>query len=110
MIADPPITINLTLTEQEFETIWEYLHRNHFYDLPESIPSSANYGLVPHETYKLMVTAEGFPDTKVIMGDLLQGQYSLHERRFLRIALKIRGIIENKPQYKSLPEPTGGYY
>jgi len=108
LILDPPITVELSLTEEELQTVWVCLHRNHFYDMPESIPSSSNTEMIPHETYKLTVWAEGYLKKKVIMDDPY-GRYSLEERRYLRIVGKLKELIRSKPVYKTLPEPRGGY-
>ncbi len=108
LILDPPITVELSLTEEELQTVWVYLHRNHFYDMPESIPHSSNTVITPHETYKLTVWAEGYPKKKVIMDDPY-GRRSLEERRCLRIAGRLKELIRSKPVYKTLPEPRGAY-
>jgi len=37
------------------------------------------------------------------------GTYNLWEIRFFKITDTIKTIIKNKPAYKTLPKPTGGY-
>lgn len=111
MITDPSITTELDLTRDETETIWKYIHRNHFYGLSEQIPENEDErsSVVPHVTYRLTVWAEGYENKSVVFSDVSTGGYSLEERRFLRIANKIIDLIESKPEYKALPEPSGGY-
>ena len=111
MIADPSITIDLILTQSEMETFWRYIYRNHFYELPEQIPENEaeSASIVPHGTYRLTVWAEGYGEKSVVFSDVSIGGYSLEERRILRISNKIINFIESKPEYKALPEPSGGY-
>ena len=111
MIADPSITIELNLTQNEMETIWRYIYQNHFYELPKNIPENEaeRSSVVPHETYRLTVWAEGYGEKSVIFSDVSIGGYSLEERRILRISNKIIDLIESKPEYKALPDPSGGY-
>ena len=111
MIADPSITIELKLTQREMETVWMFIYRNHFYELPEHIPENEATGssVVPHVTYRLTVWAEGYGEKSVIFSDVSTGGYSLDERRILRITEKIIDYIESKPEYKELPDPSGGY-
>ena len=108
MISDDPITIELILTESELDRIWELAHENKFYELDEHNPGPRNYSVVPHETYRLTVRAEDYPEKKVIMGDL-GGNYTKNETRFLRIVKYIRNVIENRSEYKALPKPRDGY-
>jgi hypothetical protein len=107
LMLDPPITINLTLTRQELDTVWAYIHRNSFYDLEDQDPARAG-SVTPAVTYVLFVHAEGYPDKQVSMNDVRVG-YTLSERRFLRIVWKIREITESRPEYRALPGPRGGY-
>jgi hypothetical protein len=111
MIADPAITIELNLTQNEMETVWWNIYRNHFYELPEHIPENkaAGTSVVPHETFRLTVWAEGYGEKTVIFSDVSMGGYSLEERRILRITDKIIVFIESKPEYKAIAEPSGGY-
>ena len=107
MTEAPDITIPLKLTEREFDTVWAYIHRNHFYELEEQNPASAS-SVSPAETCVLFVHADGYPDTEVSMKDIMR-DYTLSERRFFRITGKLKDIIESRPEYKALPKRGGEY-
>jgi len=105
-LTDPRITIEMTLTEKELDTIWKSIHQNHFYELNQQNAAYAE-SVQPHRTYTLKVIAEGYPERSISM--IKPGTFNLWEIRFFKITDTIKTIIENKPAYKTLPKPTGGY-
>jgi len=107
LIQDPSVTIKLKLTEQEMDTIWRLIQENEFYTLEEQYPPRAS-AVQPEYKYSLYVHAEGYPDRELTMSDI-RYNYEPNEAEFLKITKKIVSIIESKPAYKKLPEPTGGY-
>ena len=107
LILDPPVTTKLTLTERELDTIWSLIQENGFYTLEEQ-SWGRSQSISPNYQHSLYVHAEGYPDRELTMTDLYSS-YKPNEEAFFNITKKIRSIIENKPEYKSLPEPRGGY-
>ena len=107
LIQDPPVTTELTLTERELDTIWQLIQENGFYTLEEQ-SWARSQSISPNYQHSLYVHAEGYPDRELTMTDLYSS-YKPNEEAFFNITKKIRSIIENKPEYKSLPEPRGGY-
>lgn len=107
LIQDPPVTTELTLTERELDTIWQLIQENRFYTLEEQSWARAQ-SISPEYKYTLFVHAEGYSDKGVTMTDLYSN-YPPNEEAFFNITKKIVSIIENKPAYKALPKPRGGY-
>lgn len=107
LILDPPVTVKLTLTERELDTIWHLIQENGFYTLEEQSWARAK-SISPEYNYTLFVHAEGYSDKEVTMTDLYSN-YPPNEEAFFNITKKIVSIIENKPAYKALPKPRGGY-
>ena len=105
-LIDPQQTITLTLTDRELNQIWETIHENQFYELTPQNPARAN-SVKPSQKYSLTVIADGYPTTKISMTKI--GSQTVSEYRFFRITSKIQNIIKNKPAYKALPKPNGGY-
>jgi hypothetical protein len=105
-LTDPRITIEMTLTEKELDNIWRSIHQNHFYELNQQNAAYAD-SVDPPKTYTLKVIAEGYPERTLSMTK--PGTLTLYEIRFFKITDTITNIIENKPAYKTLPPPKGGY-
>ena len=105
-LVDPQQTITLTLTDRELNQIWATIQKHQFYELTPQNPARAA-SVSPSQKYSLTVIAEGYPTTKISMAKI--GSQTVSEYRFFRITSKIQNIIENKPAYKKLPEPRGGY-
>ncbi len=66
MILDPPVTINLTLTQRELDTVWRLIQENEFYTIEEQGWQRAS-ARVPMREYSLSVHAEGYPDRELTM-------------------------------------------
>ena len=107
LILDPSVTINLTFTEREMDTIWRFIQENEFYTIEEQSPPRAS-AVQPEYKYSLHIRAEGYPDRELTM-TYLGFNTEPNEEAFYMIATKIREFIEAKPAYKKLPAPRGGY-
>ena len=110
MIAASPITVPMTLTDQEMARIARKVEEIDFFSYPESYvtPDDGGGGRgEPHETYVFRVTTQ--QGTKVVeWEDGLfnddQGAANLRD-----LALLIEKIVMARPEYKRLPPPEGGY-
>ncbi len=110
MILASPLTVPMTLTDEEMARIARKVDEIDFYSYPESYVTPDDDGggwLEPHNTYIFRITTrEG---TKVVEWE--DGLFNDDERAgdLRSLARLIEGIIMAKPEYKRLPPPEGGY-
>jgi len=111
MVMDPPITVNLSLTEEDLDRIYEKMLEINFFDYPDEFSVSTAGGsfgiMTPYSSYYFKVEYDSsikelrwkdeisYPDEKA--------------DRLRELIQLITDIIEAKDEYKNLPEPTGGY-
>jgi len=112
MVADPSITIDLTLTEEEMDRIHRKMIEIDFFDYPDefSIPLEGEEIVkivTPYSRYYFKVEYEsGIKELR--WEDEIQNENEEADR--LRELIKlIKDIIENRAEYKELPEPSSGY-
>ena len=110
MILASPITVPMTLTQEEMARIARKVEEIDFFSYPESYvtPDDGRGGRgEPHDTYIFRIaTSRG---TKVVEWE--DGLFNDDQRAaMLRdLAGLIKEIIMAKPEYKRLPSPEGGY-
>ena len=112
MILDPSITVNLSLSNDEVDGIYQKMIEIGFFDYPEEfsvyVPPGESIGMVtPHSSYYFKVEY----DSKVKelwWNDEIVNRDEKAERLRELIRLII-DIIESKEEYKKLPSPRGGY-
>ena len=114
MVMDPSITVNLSLTEEELDRIYQKMVEIDFFDYPDrfsvSVLPSESVGMVtPYSSYYFKVEydsgiKEVWWDAEII---------NIHENekadRLRGLIKLITDIIEAKEEYQRLPEPTSGY-
>ncbi|MFC1985039.1 hypothetical protein ACFLT4_03350 [Chloroflexota bacterium] len=112
MIMDPSVMVNLSLSEEEKDRIYQKMIEIDFFSYPDefsvSVPVGGSIGMVtPHASYYFKVEYDSkikelrWEDkitNKDEKADSLRGLIKL-----------IRDIIESKEEYKKLPPPRGGY-
>jgi len=112
MIMDPSITVDISLSKQELDRIYQKMIEINFFGYPDqfsvSVPPGQSFGLAtPHCSYYFRVEY----DSKVkelSWEDNITNEDKKAEK--LRELIKlIRDIIESKEEYKQLPPPRGGY-
>jgi hypothetical protein len=112
MITDPSITIELSLSEVEKESIYQKMVEIDFFSYPDrfkvNVPPGELTGMVtPYSTYYFK--AEYDSQVKELWwGDEITNPDQKAEK--LRgLIMLIRNIVESKEEYKKLPEPRSGY-
>ncbi len=112
MVADPPITIDLTLTEEELDRIYRKMIEIDFFDYPDKFSVSVPLGepisiIRPYSSYYFRVEYEsGIKELR--WEDEIKNEDEKADR--LRALIKlIRDIIESRAEYKELPKPKSGY-
>lgn len=127
MILDPSVTVKLILTEEELDGIYRKIAEIDFFNYPEefsvALEPDPPVGLVtPYASYYFKVEHKG--EVKELWWDdeiVWQNKWLRDSKdkiffknrdeaeKLYELISIIREIIENKPEYKELPEPTGGY-
>lgn len=113
MISCSPITVNLTLTPEELNKIYQKMIETNFFDYPDKFVDSNHYkpvvsAVTPFYSYYFKVEYDGGKIKELSWNDdteyVDENGAKLHE-----LIQLITGIISTKDAYKQLPEPCGGY-
>lgn len=112
MITAPSITIDLRLTEEEMDRIYQKMVEIKFFDYPETFKVEAPPGeptgiVTPYSTYIFTVETDG--RTKTLQWDDEITNPDEKTEKLRELINLIREIIESREEYKQLPEPEGGY-
>ena len=112
MVADPPITVDFTLSEEEKEEIYLKMVEINFFDYPdkfsiEVLPDAIMTMVTPHNSYYFRVVDGS--QTKELQWDDDIKNPDQQADRLRELIILIRNIIESKEDYKALPTPTSAY-
>jgi YVTN family beta-propeller protein len=111
MISCTDVTVDLTLTPEELNTIYQKMNDINFFNYPDNFFVATNTLESPHPSYYFKVEYDGkikelswedyggFPSQKPDQ-DKVNNLHGL-----IRL---IEGIIKSKDAYKNLPKPCGG--
>jgi hypothetical protein len=105
MIADPPITLNLTLTDDERHEVLTTAQRIGFFQLPRVIsPDTSNCMVTPCGKYYLRIIVDH------LSHEVSWNNCACWEMESLRdLRLMIQKMIISKEAYKRSPKPKGAY-
>jgi len=107
MVVDPSVTIRLVLSDAELEQIGQKMVEMGFFDYPEEFPLRTDVLITPRMDYYIKVAnASIVKEVSWTSNSMLEN--SVQNSLFQLVDL-IRGIIEQKPEYESLPSARGGY-
>jgi hypothetical protein len=112
MWLDPWITVNLTLSKEEMDSIFQKMVEMEFFNYPDEfkiiVPKGEKYGVYSHgKNYYFKVAYKtrikelrwyndiSYPDEKA--------------KKIEELGNFIREIIQAKEEFKKLPKPRGGY-
>ncbi len=112
LVGDPDRTIRVRLTREEMDRILERFDELRLFEIREPAPETDSgivWPMAPSISIRFEVTANG-----VVKRFAWAGQSTLNtssqEWRRLRLALGfVRGIVEARPEYRRLPQPSGAY-
>ncbi len=111
MIMATSITINLSLTEKEMADIYQKMVEIDFFNYPEEfkvVPEGELTRLVtPYSSYYFTVE-KGAIFKELKWEDEIMNP-DIKADRLRELISLIRDIIESRPEYQVLPEPSGGY-
>ncbi len=112
MISDPSITVNLYLSEEEMDSIYQKMVEIDFFDYPDEfsipIPPDGKIGIVtPYNSYYFKVEYDS--KIKELWWEDEITNENVEADKLRELINLIWDIIKSKDEYKELPEPTGGY-
>jgi hypothetical protein len=112
MIMDPPITVNLSLSKEELDRIYQKMVEINFFGYPDKFSVSVSPGesvgmVTPYCSYYFKVEYDAKVKELSWKDNIINEDKKAEKLREL-INL-IRDIIESKEEYKQLPPPKGGY-
>lgn len=110
LIVDGTVTTDLNLTEVEMENIYEKMQEINVSETKEFIPEPINDEVCTQEPYEK-------DEWKIIInGDTIthlnSGEYcepTNDGKQLFELRNYVFDIVKSKEEYKSLPEPRGGY-
>jgi hypothetical protein len=112
MILDPAITINMVLTAEEMDSIYQKMVEIDFFNYPDKFSvqvadNETKVEVAPYQTYFFKVEYGG--KTKQLMWHDKYLNSDVQGDKLKELINLIKGIIESKAEYKALPQPSGGY-
>jgi predicted small lipoprotein YifL len=112
MVIDPPITVDLRLTEEEMDRIYQKMVEIDFFSYPEEFrvtapPSGATTIVTPYSSYYYTVEKDS-QIKKLRWGDEIMNPDEKADK-LRELYYLIMSIIESREEYKALPEPRSGY-
>jgi hypothetical protein len=112
MGLEAPITIELRLSQEEMNSIYQKMVEIDFFNYPDRFsvnvpPGEPKTRVTPYPSYFFKVTYQGHTKELLWHEKITNSEARADKLREL-IAL-IKGIIESKEEYKKLPEPKSGY-
>lgn len=113
MILDPSITINLLLSQEELDSIYQNMLEIKFFHYPEEfsiyVPPGMPKGIItPSSSYYFKVIYDS-KLKELWWEDQLVYPEDIQADKLRKLISLIEGIIKSKEEYKNLPEPRGGY-
>ena len=115
MVIDPPITVELSLSEEEMDSIHQKMVEIDFFNYPDnfsvSVPPDVPTGIrTPYPSYYFKVEynskiKELWWNDQIVYKDYKDERAD----RLSELVSLIRSIVESKEEYKKLPEPRSAY-
>jgi hypothetical protein len=107
LIANGTVTTRLILTQEELTQIKQKSDEINFFSYPDSFPKIPNRTMYPQFDYYIKIQDHSV--TKEVSwntNSLIDGNM---ENNLTQLRNYITSLIEQKPEYKALPTPYGGY-
>ena len=112
MILDPAITIDMVLTAEEMDSIYQKMVEIDFFNYPDKFSvdvadNETKTEVTPYPTYFFKVEYSG--KTKELLWHDKYVNSDAQADKLKELINLIKSIIESKAEYQALPEPSGGY-
>ena len=113
MILDPSITINLLLSQEELDSIYQKMLEINFFYYPEVFsvyvpPGEPRTLQTPYPSYYFEVMCDS-KVKKLSWDDEIVFPRDIEAAKLHDLTSLIERIIESKEEYKNLPKPNGAY-
>ena len=115
MVMDPPITVNLALSQEEMDRIYQKMVEIDFFNYPDRFSVSVPPGVptairTPYSSYYFKVEYNSKIKELWWNDQIVYKDYKDEKADRLRELIRlIRDIVESTEEYQKLPEPTSGY-
>ncbi len=107
LVLDPPIATKLILTSQEKILILQKIDEMDLFSFPENFPVNPHAWVTPQSDY--YITVENGNQIKEISWNTNSLIEADIKNSLDQLVSYITVLIEQKPEYKALPSPNGGY-
>lgn len=107
MVVDPPIIIDLSLTKEEKQIIYNKMKEIDIFSYPQTFDPVSNMQVTPYQSYYFKVIANNI--TKEIEWDDKHASGDDRAIKLRELIDIIKVMIYDKDEYKKLPQPRGGY-
>jgi hypothetical protein len=105
LIMDNPITTRMILSQEELRQIQQKITEIDLFSFPDNF--SIDGGVTPQTDYYIKV--QNGTQIKEITWSNSSLMESNIQNSLEQLVSYLRGMIEQKPEYKALPAPRGGY-
>lgn len=107
MITEPSITTNLSLSDEEMNSIYIQMKKINILSYPDDFMPKGEVEVKPFFTYSIKIVMNG--KEKNIKWEDKKLSETKEAAQLRELFNKIYEIIEMKEEYKKLPKPKGGY-
>lgn len=107
MVSEPSITTNLKLSDDEMNTIYSEMKKINILDYPNKFNPKSNKIQTPFDTYSIKIIIDG--KEKSIYWKDENVSKSKEADQLRKLFKKIQEIIDNKEEFKKLPDPKYHY-
>jgi hypothetical protein len=108
LVANGSVTIRLILTQEELTQIKQKVDEIGFFSYPDSFPENPNSIISPQFDFYLKIQNSSVSkEVSWNTNSLIDGNIGDNLYQLTRY---IVSLIEQKPEFKALPPPFGGYY
>jgi hypothetical protein len=110
MVMDPSLTINMTLTAQEMDTIYQKMNQIGFFSYPDTyvVEQTDIVGIISTASHYYFNYEDGVCVKELLWNDA-SISYDEDTTNLRELISLIINIIESKDAYKELPPPKSGY-
>jgi hypothetical protein len=107
LVMNGRATTRMVLSQEELKTIQTELTEIGFFSIPENFPSNPSMTVDPQIDYCIIVQeANQTREVNWCNNSLMETNI---ENNLMQMAAYLCDMIEQKPEYKALPPPNGGY-
>jgi len=115
MVIDPPITADLSLTQEELDGIYQRMLEINFFEYPDTFSVFVEAGedvayFTPFSTYYFKILYDSKIKELWWSDNIFKAEDDEKANGLRELIKFIREIVESKEEYKNLPPARGGYF